>query len=401
MPRPIKRESGSLLFNRSFVICVGLALVAGIGLLLGVRRILQADSIEQRDYDVIGRLEEVRGSTRSAVSNMRAYMLTADDVRQQGFLSDLDVTRSQLDQLEELTGEDTTSITLYSDLSTFSSLLSSAMDGRAESGQAAAARLAEDPKLQSATSKMDSDISAQISKLNDSLGVYREKRQDDYLLTEIAFLATMLCGSLGLFLSAVGLKREAAQRQLAEAKHASARQDLLTAQSMLEFSDQKDALTGLLNREAFDRILVQEYHKNAKLKSPLSVVIVDLDHLAQVREVKGLATSEEVLRQAASILKDSFRGADVCCRYSQSEFAIILPRATLQHATIAAERARVNIEQGEWPNCNITASFGAAQADFLKEVGEIVSRAEQAVDYARRTGRNRVTAIRAYLPLSA
>lgn len=378
---------------------------APIGLIVGAKRIFDSDKFERHNFDVVGRLEETRSSFRSAVSNMRAYMLTSDSPHQQAFLADCELTHTQLDQYTDLLddGPDSTadSIKLNADLNKLISAMSTAMNGRGELGGVDAPKLSEDPQLTNLIGRMETDLATQLSSYNDQLDLHRDLRQDDFMLTEIAFVCTMLFGSLTLALAAVGVRTEIARREVAEAKHASAKQDLLTAQTMLELSDQKDPETGLLNRAAFEHILEQEYAIAFKSRSALSIVIMDLDQFAQIREVKGPETCDLVLSQAAALIKDCFRGGDVACRYSDTEFVIIMPRTPLQSATIAAERARSNVEKAEWPHCNVTASLGVAQADFLRSHKELMSRTEQAVDYARRTGRNRVTSIRAYLPLSA
>ena len=399
------RYSWSGRFSWSFALCAAFGLVSGIGVIVGVKRIFDADRYDRHTYDVVSRIEEARSSMRSAVSNMRAFMLSGDQSQEQASLADFDLTHTQIDQYSDLLGvspgASTTSGKLYSDLNSMTAAMSAAMSARAEYGGGAAPKLAEDPKLTNLIAAMETDLGAQLSWHNSQLDIHRDIRQDDYMLTEIAFACTMFFGAITLALAAIGVRTEVARREAAEAKHASARQDLITAHAMLELSDQKDSETGLMNREAFEQILEKEYATALKAKSPLSLVIMDIDQFAQVRDIKGAETCEMVVRQAAGLLKDCFRGGDVACRYTETEFAIIMPRTTLQNATVAAERARSGMERAEWPNCNITASFGAAQADTLKDHRELVARAEQAVDYARRTGRNRVTAIRAYLPLSA
>lgn len=396
-----KWEALSLILSRSFIWCAALTVVAGSGMVFGARRIVASDRAERRSYEAVGRLEEARASLRSAVSEMRGYMLTAETTHQQVCLSDLDNVIEELNQFSEVSGRIQAVESIRRSVAETQSAMSAAMAARSDSGAVVAARLASDPILTNLIVRVENGIGEQLTSQSNQIGVHREKRQDDFLLSEIAFLGTMLFGTVAIVLAWLSLKREGQQRRIAETQHANAKQDLLTAQAMLEFSNQKDELSGLLNRDAFTQIFEQEFDKNRQSRLAISLVIVQLDQLSEIREVRGVDTYEEVVRQASSIIKESFRGGDVCCRYSDSEFAIVMPRTSLQSASVAAERARTLIEQAEWPDCNITASFGVAQADFLKNRAELVARAEQAVDYARRTGHNRVTAIRAYLPMSA
>ncbi|MEA2553502.1 MAG: hypothetical protein QOJ65_1678 [Fimbriimonadaceae bacterium] len=381
-----------------------MTVVAGLSLIVGVRRVLESDGIERHTYELIGRLQDARASVRSAFSNMRAYMLTADRHHQQQYFGDLELTRKALDKFTDLTGPapeiQADSNKLYVDFNKVTTAMTAAMANREDFGKDFLAKF-EDSSLNGLISKTETDMGAALGYQNARLDTLRDKRYDDFFLTQLAFVCTMLFGTASLILAGVGVKREAAQRAEAEVLHNDARQDLLTAQAVMEFADKKDPLTGLLNKEAFHAILEREYEKSEKTKTPVSIVILDIDEFSQVRDVRGEHTCELVVRQMTGILRDSFRGADVCCRLSESEFGIILPRTQLQHASIAAERTRAAVEKAQWPDCHITASLGVAQSDYLKDKAELVARGEQAVDYARRTGRNRVTAIRAYLPLSA
>jgi len=389
------------ILNRSFVICAALTLVAGFGLCFGARRIFAEDRFDQRAYEALGRMEEARASVRSAVGNMRGYMLSTDAVKQQACMSDFDDARDDLNQFTEIVGPSAAVARIQTNLNESASAMAQAMSIRSESGPAVAAKLADDPSISASLQNIEAGIAEQLTSQTNTLTIFREERQDDFLLTQIAFVLTIGFGIAAFVLAAAAVKRESFGRRVAEAQHSNAKQELLTVQSMLELSDQKDALTGLLNREAFDCILKQEFEKNSKQKLAISLVIAHLDQLPQIRETRGPNVCDELVKRAANVFKESFRGGDICCRYGDSEFAIILPRTNLQNANIAAERARHAIENTDWQGCHITASLGVAQADYLKDERELVSRAQQAVDYARRTGRNRVTAIRAYLPLSA
>ncbi len=400
-PLSFQKDDASPLLSRSFVICAALTVVAGFGLVLGARRIWDEDRYDRRAYESIGRLEEARANVRNSVSNMRAFMLSTDPIKQQSCMSNLDDARDNLNQFVDIDGQSPALARIQANITASGSAMAQAMSQRAESSPVVAAKLADDPAITDALENVETGIAEQLNSQTNLVGIYREQRQDDFLLTEIAFLATMGFGIAAFVLAGIGLKQESLRRKNAEAQHANAKQDLMTFQSMLELSDQKDSLTGLLNHDAFESILQQEFSKNGKAKMALSLVIAHVDQLPQIREAHGPETCDEIVAKAAHLLKDCFRGGDICCRYNDSDFAIVLPRTNLQNANVAAERARHAIENAEWPGCNITASFGVAQADFSKQVAELVSRTEQAVDYARRTGRNRVTAIRAYLPLSA
>ena len=400
LPSPLTREQSPLL-SRSFVICTAFTIAFGFALVIGARRIILADIEDQKNYDAIGRLEEARASMRNAISSLRAFMLSADATHQQSCLSAVDDAADDVSQFSELSGLISSSVQLQHAMKQTSQRMAALMAERSASGPSSAERLADDPKLSDLNTVVENSIGDQLSQQSAFIDVHRERRQDDFLLTELAFIATLISGGLALGLAGMNVKREALQRRLAEVRHANVKQDLMTIQAMLDYSDRKDEQTGLLNREAFVRILDQEFEKNRHSQIPLSIAIIEVDQMQQIHAVLGEQSANEIFQRVATIIRDSFRQGDVCCRFGDASFAVILPRTNLQNASIASERARSALEDAKWESCNITASFGVAQADNMKDSFELVTRAERAVDYARRTGRNRVTAIRAYLPLSA
>lgn len=380
------------------MLLAAVAVIAGAGLSVIVKRLVDAERDETRSYEMIGRLQEFRATSRSAVSNLRAFILTGSNQDSAAMEADLQSARAALDHYNEFLPENSDSATLLRDLGRLSSSATRVASLRHQFG---APTLAQDREVNEAIVGLESDLDQALSTRTRALETRRIQRQEEYLLTEISFAGTMLFGSLALAAAGLGLKREAAKRMLAEAQHQSIRHELTTAQALLQLHEKKDPVTGVLNREAFEEILAVEHRKSVESKAPFTLVIFELDQIRPIVQSRGREIADMVLAQAASIAKDCFRGGDVCCRYSESEFAIILPRTHLQNASIAAERARIAIESAEWPNCAVTASFGVAQANHQRDLLDLVSRAEQAVDYARRTGRNRVTAIKAHLPLAA
>jgi diguanylate cyclase (GGDEF)-like protein len=157
-----------------------------------------------------------------------------------------------------------------------------------------------------------------------------------------------------------------------------------------------DFLTGLYNRRHLEQLLDREYSRAIRYGHPLSVIIMDVDHLKEVNDTLGHPAGDLVLQQVSSLLCQSVRQADVVTRYGGDEFALLLPETSLEQAMILAERLRVAVQQ-QVPvtlqhGLNLTISLGLAT---LEENGAcsketLVRRADDALLYAKSRGRNRV-----------
>jgi two-component system cell cycle response regulator len=161
----------------------------------------------------------------------------------------------------------------------------------------------------------------------------------------------------------------------------------------------RDPLTGVYNRRHFGERLAAEFAAARRYQRPLSLVMLDVDHLNRVNEAHGRPAGDEVLRSVALVLQGLVRGADVVARVGGDEFAILLRETELQGAQTLAERLRQGIEEMrtrlEAKEIAVTATFGIA-VDVPENVrdGEqprlLVERAEQALDRLKELGINRV-----------
>ena len=180
-------------------------------------------------------------------------------------------------------------------------------------------------------------------------------------------------------------------RQLGEA------QDRVNQQNVdLKRLATRDALTGCLNRRAFQEQLATLVELSDRQKQPFSAMMVDVDHFKSVNDQHGHATGDAVLRDVAALLLDVARGSDVVCRYGGEEFCILMPDTALDGAAVLAEKVRAALSAKEPGGLKITASFGVAEMDAeLRQeasVGEkLIDRADMGLYAAKEAGRNRVT----------
>jgi len=157
-----------------------------------------------------------------------------------------------------------------------------------------------------------------------------------------------------------------------------------------------DALTGLLNRRAFERILAEERDRTQRFGHPFAVVLLDLDHFKAVNDRHGHPAGDAVLREVAARLFGSLRSVDRLARFGGEEFVAILVEVDRAGAREVAQRivasvAAIPVPAGPGLALPLTVSAGVA---LFPEDGrneqEIVAAADRALYAAKRAGRNRV-----------
>ncbi len=204
-------------------------------------------------------------------------------------------------------------------------------------------------------------------------------------------------------ISAIGLRARlyAAQRlvllQNAWAKdRAQMRQtaaELAVANRRLANAALTDLLTGLPNRRSAMDQLEQAWSAASRSGTPLSVMVIDIDHFKHINDSYGHATGDIVLREAADTLRAAARREDSVCRIGGEEFLVICPNTPLKAALQSAERLRAALEAkriaiGQTEQ-SITASIGvAAREPGTVDTDALVSAADQALYVAKDAGRN-------------
>lgn len=179
------------------------------------------------------------------------------------------------------------------------------------------------------------------------------------------------------------------------------RRSLARSQAMeaqLEMLSATDAMTGLPNRRAFDRTLLDEASRAARTKSTLSIVLIDADHFKAVNDRFGHKVGDEVLQRLGATIATSIRRpGDFAARYGGEEFIAILPDTDAAGARAIAERIRANVAAMR-PSASaaelttISASLGVASGHIApgQDAEELVRQADMALYKAKEAGRNRV-----------
>ncbi|MGL4319033.1 MAG: sensor domain-containing diguanylate cyclase [Pseudomonas sp.] len=155
-----------------------------------------------------------------------------------------------------------------------------------------------------------------------------------------------------------------------------------------------DVLTGLPNRRGFNLLAQQAVLEAQRDRSPLSALLIDLDHFKQLNDTYGHLAGDEVLRGFAEKLQGNLRQSDIICRWGGEEFILLLKDTGSSTARQLAEKIREQTEDSRFPfagvNLQITTSIGITELHDEDSLDRLIARADQALYRAKQSGRNRV-----------
>lgn len=174
-----------------------------------------------------------------------------------------------------------------------------------------------------------------------------------------------------------------------------ARQALQRSASDWRLQANQDALTGLYNRRYFDDTLAREMARAKRDGTPVSLMVLDVDHFKQINDSHGHDAGDEVLRHIGQLLLQSARQADVACRLGGEEFCVLYPGMALAHASERAEqllqRLQGHVIATAAGPLGVRASIGLAAYPGDAGTGsDLLAAADKALYAAKRSGRNRV-----------
>src|SRR5665648_233254 len=145
--------------------------------------------------------------------------------------------------------------------------------------------------------------------------------------------------------SALRLKHETARRKARETELLEVTRQLQAANERLKHLTFQDGLTGIANRRHFDEELLQESLRAKRDKTPLSLIMLDIDYFKAFNDTYGHLKGDDCLKIVTSILMKTLkRPADLLARYGGEEFAVVLPNTGEAGAVLLAEKLRANIE---------------------------------------------------------
>lgn len=174
----------------------------------------------------------------------------------------------------------------------------------------------------------------------------------------------------------------------------------------LTYQTEHDALTGLFNRRAFDRILAHELNRTQRQHSRLALAVIDVDNFKQVNDTYGHPCGDEVLQALARVLSSGKRGYDVAARTGGEEFSLILPGAGARRAKAMVERLLGVFSEQEFTcgpdghtlppfHCTFSAGLALTRGTSRLRSEAFLSLADQALYKAKEAGKARVTSVHA------
>jgi diguanylate cyclase (GGDEF)-like protein len=158
----------------------------------------------------------------------------------------------------------------------------------------------------------------------------------------------------------------------------------------------RDGLTGLFNQITFYTMLEDEVARSQRSATPVSLLMLDLDHFKGVNDKFGHVTGDTVLKEFGRIIHRQSRSIDKVCRFGGEDIAVILPETNAAGAMLASERMRNAIEghlfqTEKGHDLSLTISIGMATVPEHGTSGqELVNAADRALNIAKERGRNQV-----------
>jgi diguanylate cyclase (GGDEF)-like protein len=169
--------------------------------------------------------------------------------------------------------------------------------------------------------------------------------------------------------------------------------------SVLKVESERDGLTGVYNRRAFEEAMEREFAAATKNGWPLSVVFVDLDKFKDINDTHGHQGGDAMLKDVASLLTGTLRETDVVARYGGDEFVLLLPGVDSDQVEVIARRLVENardrkVDSGNGRLISITLSLGIATCDSRSAFAtsqDLLAAADTALYHSKRNGRNQHT----------
>lgn len=155
--------------------------------------------------------------------------------------------------------------------------------------------------------------------------------------------------------------------------------------------EKTDGLTLLSNHSNIMYILAKYAKKSRDENKPLSVILLDIDHLKQQNELYGPMLGDEILKRTGSMIRKTMRKGDAAGRYSGEKFLLALPDTSKEEAWNLAERIREGLQESSFTQpAAVTISGGIAEYTGMETISQLIQEAEKKLYQAKSAGRNQV-----------
>ena len=162
------------------------------------------------------------------------------------------------------------------------------------------------------------------------------------------------------------------------------------ANSLLTYNEET---IGVCNSALVEQLVTREAKLSNREKVPMSMILFDIDRFQRISESSSFITRDEILFSIMKVMRSNIRDTDLLFRYSEDTYCLILKGVTPKDAHAISERIRNSVDcfefriDGKKP-MHITISGGIAELQSTDSIETIFSRASNAVQHAKRTGRN-------------
>lgn len=150
-----------------------------------------------------------------------------------------------------------------------------------------------------------------------------------------------------------------------------------------------DVLTGLFNRRFFNEKLNDEVKRSDRYNSSLSLILLDVDNFKRYNDTYGHPQGDRILSEVGNTIRKSIRETDFGVRYGGEEFAVILPEASTEDASIVAHRILKGVKENTASlNYGVTISAGISCYTKNLTISDFISATDSALYKAKECGRN-------------
>jgi diguanylate cyclase (GGDEF)-like protein len=180
-------------------------------------------------------------------------------------------------------------------------------------------------------------------------------------------------------------------------------QELQNVNSVLESMAKIDGLTQVSNRRSFDERIDVELARCRRNRSPMSLILCDIDCFKQYNDTYGHLAGDNCLKKVAKAIDKSFgRATDLVARYGGEEFVVLLPDTALKDAFNKAQSMLTAVTDLSIPHRTskaiekVSISIGVSCADGYEQLekAELITRADEALYKAKENGRNQAVLAR-------
>lgn len=206
-----------------------------------------------------------------------------------------------------------------------------------------------------------------------------EMMSTTFLLPVLTTVAIALVAGVGLVISALLRRNRALQKEIDRNARIA----------------RTDELTGLNNRRCFHDTFEREHRLARRMEQPLGVVLFDIDNFKSINDSYGHGVGDETLRALAQVVQAELRISDHVFRWGGEEFLVLAGNGDFDGTCALAERLRLAIEDHYFDRIGpVTCSFGVAALEEGDDETTLVRRADDALYFAKRSGRNRIEGFR-------